>query len=429
MIVGVIGSGSIGPDLAYGFVSALAKGAGGKVYLHRHQAGGPRRRASQRIQGYVEKGVSRGKLSPKVAAGRRGRARVRPPTAEDLADCDYVLEAATEDLAIKQVDPRRTWRQVVRPGLPDRLRHLAASRARRSPPRPSTPSAASSTTPSSRPGARCRSRSCSPATRRSAQRMLTTLKTLGKVPIVTADVPCFAADDIFCNYCAEAARIVDEGTGDAGPGRQDRQRRHRRRRPVQRHGPDPRQPAERPLPGADAATRRPAATGSRRRRSSPSRPTRPGTTARTRATRATTRRWPRQVLDRILAVLLGRTYFVVDNGICDPRELNWLTRNALGFRKGLLDLAEELGAERVHEICTAYAAEQPRLRGAARASPSKQLPDFYRNVEVERDGDIAVVTICRPEVHERPERADDRRARGRASRELGGRRRASRASC
>ena len=33
MIVGVIGSGSIGPDLAYGFLSALAAGEGGKVYL------------------------------------------------------------------------------------------------------------------------------------------------------------------------------------------------------------------------------------------------------------------------------------------------------------------------------------------------------------------------------------------------------------
>jgi len=33
MIVGVIGSGSIGPDLAYGFISALAKAGGGKVYL------------------------------------------------------------------------------------------------------------------------------------------------------------------------------------------------------------------------------------------------------------------------------------------------------------------------------------------------------------------------------------------------------------
>jgi enoyl-CoA hydratase/3-hydroxyacyl-CoA dehydrogenase len=33
MIVGVIGSGSIGPDLAYGFVTALASDPGSKVFL------------------------------------------------------------------------------------------------------------------------------------------------------------------------------------------------------------------------------------------------------------------------------------------------------------------------------------------------------------------------------------------------------------
>ena len=66
MNIGVIGSGSIGPDLAYGFVSALAKGEGGKVYLHDIKqdaldAG------VERIRGYMGKGLSRGKLDPKVA--------------------------------------------------------------------------------------------------------------------------------------------------------------------------------------------------------------------------------------------------------------------------------------------------------------------------------------------------------------------------
>jgi 3-hydroxyacyl-CoA dehydrogenase len=38
-----------------------------------------------------------------------------------------------------------------------------------------------------------------------------TLEKLGKVPVVTADVECFAADDIFCNYTRKAARLVAEG--------------------------------------------------------------------------------------------------------------------------------------------------------------------------------------------------------------------------
>ena len=46
--------------------------------------------------------------------------------------------------------------------------------------------------------------------------MIDTIKKLGKVPIVTADVPCFAADDIFCNYISEAARMAEEGLASTG---------------------------------------------------------------------------------------------------------------------------------------------------------------------------------------------------------------------
>ena len=106
MIVGVIGSGSIGPDLAYGFVSALASDPDSRVLLHdikpeALEAG------LARIQGYVKKGVDRGKLNPKVAAAIGGMLATTENLA-DLADCDYVLEAATEDLAIKKIRRRKT---------------------------------------------------------------------------------------------------------------------------------------------------------------------------------------------------------------------------------------------------------------------------------------------------------------------------------
>lgn len=69
MIVGVIGSGSIGPDLAYGFVSALPRD-GGKVYLHdiKQEALDA---GMDRVRGYLQKGVARGKISE--AAGSRRR--------------------------------------------------------------------------------------------------------------------------------------------------------------------------------------------------------------------------------------------------------------------------------------------------------------------------------------------------------------------
>ena len=62
-----------------------------------------------RIKGYVQKGLSRGKLNPKAAKAIEA-ALIPTLDLKDLADCDYVLEAATEDLPIKQTileQPRR----------------------------------------------------------------------------------------------------------------------------------------------------------------------------------------------------------------------------------------------------------------------------------------------------------------------------------
>jgi enoyl-CoA hydratase/carnithine racemase len=227
-------------------------------------------------------------------------------------------------------------------------------------------------------------------------RMLDTLHKLGKVPIVTSDVPCFAADDIFCCYCAEAARIFADGT--ATPAQVDRivdsavggggpfnVMDLTRGNLLNVHCLDLMKDAP---TGSSWFTPPPSFTTQANTpwhdRKNPGDPTHDEALA-------------KRVLDRMLAVMLGRTYFVVDNGICDPTELNWLTRTALGFRKGLLDLAADLGAERVYELCTTYATENPGFE-VPKSIAEKKLIDFRGNMKVDRDGDIAVVTLFRPEV-------------------------------
>jgi enoyl-CoA hydratase/3-hydroxyacyl-CoA dehydrogenase len=392
MIVGVIGSGSIGPDLAYGFVSALANDPASRVTLHDIK---PEALAAglARLQGYVKKGVDRGKLSPKLAAAINGKL-VTTLELSDLADCDYVLEAATEDLAIKKIILGHLER-VVRP---DCLIGFATSGL------PRAMIAADTAHPE-----RCFvNHPFFPAWRATpievvlsdhagySERMLSTLKTLGKVPIVTADVACFAADDIFCNYCAEAARlhvegvatvwqidrIVNDAIGGGGPFNvmdlthgnllnvKCCKLMEESSTGTPWFAPPPVFSVQANTPWLDHKN--------------------PGDPAYTPAL-------GRQVLDRILAVLLGRTYFVVDHGICEPADLNWLTRNALGFSRGLLDLAADLGADRVHDICTAYAAANPGFE-VPRSIRDRVLVDFRRNVRVEREDNLATVTIKRPEV-------------------------------
>ncbi len=392
MKVGVIGSGSIGPDLAYGFASALAGTEGSRVHLvdikqEALDAG------QARIQGYVSKGLARGKLSTRTARAITS-CLVGSRELGDLADCDYVLEAATEDLAVK----RTILADLEGVVGDDCLIGFATSGIPR----------ARIATEARRPERCFVNHPFYPAWRSLpmevvlsgdaalGERMLATLRGLGKVPIVTADVPCFAADDIFCNYCAEAARIVAEGT--ASPAQVDRIVNDAiggggpfnvmdltRGNLLNVHCLELMRDGEK---GTDWFT--PPAIFSEQGNAPWHDRTRPGDPSHD-------PELGRHVLDRVLAVLLGRTYVVVDDGVCDARELNWLTRNALGFRAGLLDLAEELGAARVHDVCAGYAAANPGFVVPPSIAGSR-LPAFHRNVKVERDGELATVTLWRPEV-------------------------------
>ena len=84
--------------------------------------------------------------------------------------------------------------------------------------------------------------------------MIDTLKKLGKVPDRHRRRALLRRRRHLLQLLRRGGAHRRGGHGHAGPGRQDRQRRHRRRRPVQRDGPDPGQPAQRPLPGADAGS-------------------------------------------------------------------------------------------------------------------------------------------------------------------------------
>ncbi|HEY6002348.1 MAG TPA: 3-hydroxyacyl-CoA dehydrogenase NAD-binding domain-containing protein, partial [Anaeromyxobacter sp.] len=391
MNIGVIGSGSIGPDLAYGFLTAIAK-VGGTVYLHdiREEALDA---GAARIGNYVEKARARGKLSAKEAEALR-QALVPTLDLGKLAGCEYVLEAASEDLDTKRAILAKLEDVVgedcligfATSGLP---RARIAARARH-------------------PGRCFVNHPFYPAHRSlpievvqsgdegKGRRMLALLRQLGKVPIVTADVPCFAADDIFVNYCAEAARMVAEGlatpaqvdavvdaaVGGGGPFRviDLTAGNHLNIHCLE---------LMRDAPTGSAWFEPPPIFAARGPKPwhEPGKPGDPACPAEV----------ARQIRERILAVLLARTYFVLDQRICGASDLNWLTRNALGYAKGILELAVDLGADEVRRICTAYAAAHPGFQVPESIS-ERRLAHFHRNVVVERDGELAVVSVRRPEV-------------------------------
>jgi enoyl-CoA hydratase/3-hydroxyacyl-CoA dehydrogenase len=392
MIVGVIGSGSIGPDLAYGFLSAVARKPGAKVYLvdikqEALDAG------VERIRGYIKKGVARGKLSPKAA--KAVDAALTPTmNLADLADCQYVLEAASEEIAIK----RHILADVEKVVSADCLIGFATSGI------PRAQIAAGAKHPE-----RCFvNHPFYPAWRSLpievvlsddealSQRMVSTMRKLGKVPLITADVACFAADDVFCNYISEAARIAEQGI--ATPAQVDKIVNDA----IGGGGPFNVMDATAGnllvhkcqvlMQEADTGTDWFAPPTSLKKRGNDAWHDRkkPGDSTYDDAT-------GKKVLDRILAVLIARTYFVLDNEICDATEMNWMTRMALGFNKGVLEIAADLGAERVQELCAGYAAEHAGF-DVPKSIANKTLAEFRAFTKLERDGDVGVLMVWRPEV-------------------------------
>ncbi len=391
MIVGVIGSGAIGPDLAYGFLTALSREVGSKVFLvdvkkEALDAG------VRRIHGYVDKGVARGKIAAGVAKAVRASL---VPTLDlaDLSNCDYVLEAASEDLAVK----RKILENLEKVVRPDCLVGFATSGL------PRSQIAAQAKHPE-----RCfvnhpfypawRSlpievvSSGDPAL---TTRMLATIELLGRVPIATKDVECFAADDVFCNYIAEAARIVESGVatpaqvdaivndaiGGGGPfnvmdltkGNLLVVKCQKLMQSAETGTPWFAPPAILDAQG-DAPWHDKKAPGDARYDA----------------------KLKDEVLGRILAVLFARTYFLLEHEVSAPLETNWLMRMALGFSKGTMELAEDVGAARVKELCEAYAAKNPGFVVPSMIAAGRLVP-FRRTVQVERHHAVGVVRIFRPE--------------------------------
>jgi len=378
--------------LAYGFLSALVREKGSKVYLldikqEALDAG------VARIRGYAKKGIARGKISPKAGAALEA---ALTPTMDmkDLADCEYVLEAASEELSIKRLILGQLEAVVsdscligfATSGLPRRYIAEAAKHpercfvnhpffpAWRSPPIEIVSSGDTDLD----------------------ARMMATIQKLGKVPVRTADVECFAADDIFCNYIAEAARIVEEGI--ANPAQVDKIVNDA----IGGGGPfNVMDATQGNLLTVHCQTLMQEAETGTPWFQAPKILTTQGNTPwhdrKNPHDASHDAALAKVVLDRILAVLVARTYFVLDNDICEAADLNWLTRMALGFSKGLLEITEDLGADRALALCERFASAHEGFV-VPKSIAEKSLVTFRRNVRVERDGDVGTVRVWRPEV-------------------------------
>ncbi|MCO5106454.1 MAG: 3-hydroxyacyl-CoA dehydrogenase/enoyl-CoA hydratase family protein [Burkholderiaceae bacterium] len=380
--VAIIGAGSIGPDIGYYLKSALPSIALTMIDLQQPALDA----ALARFRGYAEKAVARGKM--KADQAQAVLADVRTSTDYDaIAGADWVLEAATENLALK----RRIFADVEARIAPDAI-----------------VTSNTSSLPAARIFAELRhperatvTHFFAPAWRNPAVEVIDWPKAdpalvahlrrlfceTGKLPLVTADAPCFMLDRIFDNWCNESALLLDRATAGeidsvaadfvhAGPFfvlnlargnpiivetntlQADEEGEHYRPAPIFRSvdhwvtvGPN-----QRVEVAADAAA---------------------------------------AVRDRLLGVLFSQSVDILDRTIGEAADLDLGCKVALGFKRGPLELMRELGEAESSRILQRFVRERPGM-----PAPKRPLGDyqrFERHVLVDEIDHVKVITLRRPE--------------------------------
>ncbi len=380
--VGIVGAGTIGPDLAYYLKSAIPSLELVLIDIKQDALD----RALQRIDAYVEKGLDRGKLTPQQADDVRANL-ITSLDYGALARSDWVLEAATENLELK----RGIFSDVESTVRPDTLITSNTS---------SLP-AARLFSHLKHPGRTTVTHFFAPAFRnpivevvdweQADPRSIDYLRWLfcvtGKVPLVTADALCFMLDRIFDNWCNEAGLLLGQASAaeidsvaqefvHAGPFFV-----------LNMANGNPIIAKTNALQASEEGDHyRPAPVfGSVDRWKTVS----PGETVDIPAERA------RVIRDRLLGILFSQTVDILDRGIGSNADLDLGCRLALGFRIGPLQLVAEMEAGETRRTLNRFAADRPGM-----PMPAHDLDDyteFHRYVLVDCIDDVCILTLRRPE--------------------------------
>ena len=380
--VGVIGAGSIGPDIAYYLKSALP---GLKLTLIdiRQDAIDA---ALARLAGYAEKAVARGKMKADEARAALD-GLVGSTDYATLADCDWVLEAATEDLALKRrifadVESRVSADAVITSNTSS----LPAARIFAGLKHPERATVTHFFAPAWR----------NPAVEviaweRADPALVAWLRHLfagtGKLPLTTTDAPCFMLDRVFDNWCNDAALLLGDATAaeidsvagefvHAGPFfvlnlahgnpiitetntlQAEEEGAHYKPAAIFRS-------VDRWLtvsPGKSVAVDAAVAAG---------------------------------VRDRMLGVLLSQTVDILDREIGTAADLDLGCRIALGFKRGPLEIMRDAGDTESERILQRFARERPGMPTHKRALGAYQPAE--RHVLVDDIEGVKVITLRRPE--------------------------------
>jgi len=379
--VAVIGAGTIGPDIGYYLKSALP---GIKLYLV-DVVEAALKNAQKRYDEYASKAVQKKKMKEDKAKEILQNI-VYTMDYSRIGNCDLVIEAATENIPLKQkifetvegVVPADTI-------ITSNTSSIPADRIFNKMNHPERATITHFFAPAWRslPVEVIR---WEKASRDTVDYLFWFFAQTGKVPIITDNVLCFMLDRIFDNWCNDAAYLlpyahaaqidkVAEEFVFAGPFYV-----------LNMANGNPIITETNTLQMEEGACYKPAAIfPSVDRWLAP----RPGSKV---AVPDDLKKWIRE---RMLGILFSQSFDIIDRGIGAKADLNYGCQIALGFRKGPLDIMRDIGEAEVMRVVKTFDQERPGFPLPKASYESYQ--DFKRFLLVDEINGVVVITLRRPE--------------------------------
>ncbi|MGD2270413.1 MAG: 3-hydroxyacyl-CoA dehydrogenase/enoyl-CoA hydratase family protein [Desulfobacterales bacterium] len=379
--IAIIGAGTIGPDIGYYLKSALPSV---KLYLV-DIAEEPLKNAEKRIVGYTEKAVHKRKMKADKAAMVRKNI-VYTTVYDDIKDCDLVIEAATEDIPLKQ-KIFESVENIVRDDtvITSNTSSIPADRLFVKMHKPERTTITHFFAPAWR-SLPVEIISWDKGSRQTLDYLFWFFAETGKVPIITDNAICFILDRVFDNWCNEAAYLLNRAAASqidkvaesfvfAGPffvlnlangnpiiietnTLQMEEGSHYQPAPI--------------LASVDRwLTHRPGAPV------------------------VVPEDLGNVIKDRLLAILFSQSFDIIDRGIGTREDLNLGCQIALGFRKGPFDIMRDLGETEVNRVMKKFQQERPGFPMPQK--PLHEYQNFQRFIVVDDMDGVKIITLRRPQ--------------------------------
>ena len=378
----VIGAGNIGPDIAY----YLRTGAPDRKLYLVDVMEEPLKKAEQRFASYAQKGIDRGKMKPETAE-QVLKNIVYTTDYNQIKNCGLVIEAATENLGLKQ-KIFNTLEEVVSDdailtsntsGIPaddifSKLKH------------PERTTITHFFAPAWRSMA-VEVVNWEGASVELLNYLIWFFANTGKAPVVTRNVYSFMLNRIFENWTNEAAYLLDRAST------------------LQVDSVLEEFVGAGPFYVLDMSGGNPLTYESQTRRSKERACYKPAniflSVAHWNVSKIGTkvpveddvRQW---IKDRMLGVIFSQCFDIADRGIGTSADLNFGSLIALGFKKGVFDMMAALGEDEVQRIMTAFDRERPGF--PMPDGPISRYLDFPRDLLVDDIDGVRVITMRRPQV-------------------------------